>query len=224
MEGTTACSMTANLLLFLLLQYVHGNPEKTQSRNEDTKDNNKDHIPIAEEWLDNSRRQVPSWLKEPPIPSTKHLTLCKTSPPAVAGLDSKPAPLPTRDSCQLLLRSLESRWLYFDQWTLPEAEPSTRTPQQPWILAQYGECLFVVTGWQPPEDNGGKKLEIEVGNDDVKNLVRESLDHHQVHGTAPIVVGARGNMICGGTHVEWQLRKMECPEGRYHTMSTWCKY
>ncbi|KAK8097986.1 uncharacterized protein PG998_013472 [Apiospora kogelbergensis] len=206
MEGTTACSMTANLLLFLLLQYVHGNPEKTQSRNEDTKDNNKDHIPIAEEWLDNSRRQVPSWLKEPPIPSTKHLTLCKTSPPAVAGLDSKPAPLPTRGQ-------------------LPATSPVAGIEvAQPWILAQYGECVFVVTGWQPPEDNGGKKLEIEVGNDDVKNLVRESLDHHQVHGTAPIVVGARGNMICGGTHVEWQLRKMECPEGRYHTMSTWCKY
>ncbi|KAK8045316.1 hypothetical protein PG993_005340 [Apiospora rasikravindrae] len=209
----------------LLLPSSHGLPEKIQARADETHDT-KNQIPIAKEWLDNASRQVPQWRPEPPIPSTKRLTLCKTTSPAVADLDpAKDAggsPLPSRDSCDLLARTLGSDWLYFSKWTLAGAE-SSLPKQQPWILAETNKCVFVVTGWHSPKDNGGKKLTIEVGNDDVQNLVRESLDHHVKIADEDFPrVGTKGSMDCGGILVEWRLRKMECPMGKHSAAPTWC--
>ncbi|KAK8069752.1 hypothetical protein PG994_006368 [Apiospora phragmitis] len=209
----------------LFLPFSHAHPERIQARADDDTKDNEEHIPIAKEWLDNDNRHVPQWRPAPPDPHTKHLTLCKTKPPAVADLDPAKdaggAPLPSKDNCDLLLRPLGSTWLYFSNWTLEDAGPSP--PKQPWIHAEASKCVFVVTGWHPPKDHGGKKLTVEVGNDDVKNLVRESLDRHAKSADGDYDrVGTKGSMDCGGTLVEWQLRKMECPMGKHSTSPTWC--
>ncbi|KAK8014478.1 hypothetical protein PG990_007774 [Apiospora arundinis] len=150
MRVITICSTIA----IILSPFALSHPEKLRARTGETKDENKDHISIAEEWLDNNRRQVPQWLPEPPKPNTKRLTLCKHNPPAVV----RPAPA--------------SEWLYFEKWTLVTEAGSSPPKQQPWIPAQYMKCVFLVTGWQPPKDGVGqkKKLTIEVGNDDVRQL------------------------------------------------------
>ncbi|KAK6851328.1 hypothetical protein PG995_009413 [Apiospora arundinis] len=168
MRVITICSTIA----IILSPFALSHPEKLRARTGETKDENKDHISIAEEWLDNNRRQVPQWLPEPPKPNTKRLTLCKHNPPAVVRPAPASVPPPTRDSCSLLLQSLESEWLYFEKWTLVTEAGSSPPKQQPWIPAQYMKCVFLVTGWQPPKDGVGqkKKLTIEVGNDDVRQL------------------------------------------------------
>lgn len=209
MKAIAVCSVLATLLL----PYSHGHPEKIRARAEDIK-YNKNHIPIAKEWTDNSNHFV--WYQEPkpPIPDTKRVTLCKSKPPAVVNLDpvadADGAQLPFRDSCLSIYRTLDSQWLYLEKWRL-EAETGSSTPnQQPWMLAEVNKCAFVVTGWKSEKDDAGKKLTIEVGNDDVKNLVKESLDHHVKgigSGRDPRV-GTKGAIDCEGVHVEWQLRWM----------------
>ncbi|KAK8116034.1 hypothetical protein PG984_012536 [Apiospora sp. TS-2023a] len=224
MKAIAICTVLATLLL----PYSHGHPEKIRVRADDSK-GNKDHIPISKEWLDNNIRAAPHQSPVPPIPNTRHFTLCKSKSPAIVDLDlAKDAggtELPYRDDCEFVYMTLNSDWLYLEKWRLgTEAGSSPPSKQQqPWILAEVGTCVFVVTAWHPPKDDTGKKLTIEVGNDDVKNLVRESLDHH-VKGIGKGVphVGTKGSMDCGGVSVEWQLRNMQCGEKYSSKSPAWC--
>ncbi|KAK7991770.1 hypothetical protein PG996_013217 [Apiospora saccharicola] len=155
---------------------------------------------------------------EPRAPESQHQTLhtLQSKSPAIVDLDpAKDAggtELPYRDDCEFVYMTLET-----------EAGSSPPKQQQPWILAEVDTCVFVLTAWHPPKDDAGKKLTIEVGNDDVKHLVRESLNHH-VKGIGNGVprVGTKGSMDCGGVSVEWQIRKMQCGVTYSSKSPSWC--